>query len=178
MCGGRGSRFDAAVEKPLYPIDGRPMVDRVREALAASRVATTYAVVSPEAPETRRHLDDLPTIETPGDGYVADLDQALERVETPVLTAAADLPLLDGPTVDAVLDAHERGSLAVYVPAALKRRLDVSLDETIPLDGRELAATGLNVVADDGETRHVTDDVRLAVNVNRLGDAHVAEALL
>lgn len=176
MCGGRGTRFDADVEKPLFPIAGRPMVDRVRDALDGSRVDTVRAVVSDHAPATRRHLADLPTIETPGAGYVEDLDAALNRVEPPVLTAAADLPLLDADAVDGVLRAREAGAVAVYVPAAVKRRLGVSVGETLEERGGELAPAGVNVVADGAEVRHVTEDVRLAVNVNTRADARVAEA--
>lgn len=178
MCGGRGSRFDASVEKPLYAIGGRPMVDRVRNALAASRVDTTHAVVSPQAPDTRAHLVDLPTIETSGDGYVEDLGQALDHVDPPVLTVAADLPLLTGPAVNDVLETFDGGSLTVCVPAALKRALGVSLDEPRSGEDRELTPTGVNVVADGPETTHVTHDYRFAVNVNRLADARVAEALV
>ncbi|NHN47953.1 NTP transferase domain-containing protein [Halostella sp. JP-L12] len=180
MCGGKGTRLDAAVEKPLFEVGGRPMVDRVADALDESAVDTTYAVTSPHAPETAAHVRDdldLPTIETPGDGYVADLDAALsaDAVEPPVLTVAADLPLLAGDAVDAVLRAHEGGSLTVCVPAALKDLLGASHDAAV--DG--LAPTGINVVDhSDSDTMHTTHDARLAVNVNRRSDAEVAEALL
>jgi len=182
MCGGRGTRLDADVEKPLFRVGGRPMVDRVREALAASRVEAVYAVGSPHAPETLAHVE-APTVEAPGEGYVADLAYALERVEPPVLTAAADLPLLSADAVDTVLEAHDGGSLTVCVPAALKRRLGVTVDGTLPgkdnSEDRTLAPTGLNVVgAADREAVEVSDDARLAVNVNRRADAAVAEALL
>ncbi|WP_418284349.1 NTP transferase domain-containing protein [Halorubrum sp. DTA46] len=133
MCGGRGTRLGGATEKPLTPIHGRPMIDRVLDALAASRVATVHAVVSPQAPETRAHLADrvrlagrarlaeraadhpaLRLVDAPGDGYVADLRYAAESIESseaagpdgvPALTVAADLPLLDGEAVNVVLDA-------------------------------------------------------------------------
>lgn len=175
MCGGRGNRLESAAEKPLYRIDGVPMADRVRAALAESGVETTHGVVSPQAPATRDHLaGDLPLIETPGEGYVADLGAALERVDSPVLTVAADLPLLDGAAVDAVLAAHDGGSLSVRVPADLKRALGGSLDHA-----DDPVPTGVNVVADDAEdTMYVTENPRLAVNVNRRRDARVAEALL
>ncbi|MFB6185232.1 MAG: NTP transferase domain-containing protein [Haloarculaceae archaeon] len=179
MCGGRGTRLDAAVEKPLLAVGGEPLVDRVCGALAASSVDATYAVVSPHAPETAAHVR-CPTVETPGEGYVADLDVALadDRISTPVLTVAADLPLLAPEVVDDVLAAHEGGSLTVAVPAALKRVLGVSADTTVEVDGRDLAPTGVNVVADAGEGLLVSHDVRLAINVNRRDDAAVAERLL
>jgi adenosylcobinamide-phosphate guanylyltransferase len=176
MCGGRGTRLDSDTEKPLFDVAGRPMVDRVRDALAAAdRVDTTHAVVSPHAPETRAHLDgELPLVETPGDGYVADLGVALDAVEPPVLTVAADLPLLAGDAVDHVLAATD-GSTSVCVPRALKELLGASVDSD-----DTWVPTGVNVVGDDDGASDVSRsyDARLAVNVNRRADAAVAERLL
>ena len=179
MCGGRGTRLDSDAEKPLFEVGGVPMVDRVLAAVGDSAVDTAYAVTSPNAPATRAHLD-APCIETPGGGYVADLDAALsdDRVDTPVLTVAADLPLLDGEILDRVLAAHDAGSLSVLVPAERKRELGVSDDTTFERDGREVAPTGVNVVGDEGDDAWLTDDHRVAVNVNTLADARVAEQSL
>jgi adenosylcobinamide-phosphate guanylyltransferase len=190
MCGGRGTRLSVDVEKPLLPVGGRPMVDRVLDALAASAVEERVAAVSPHASDTAAHVGDrVPTVETPGEGYVADLDRALDdpRIDRPVLTVVADLPLLDGPTVDRVLAAQGRraevgetrspGSLAVCVPVARKRRLGASVDTAFDHDGRRVAPTGLNVVAGGADDVVILDVDELAVNVNRLRDARVAEAL-
>jgi len=176
MCGGPGRRLEAG-EKPLFEVAGEPIVDRVLGVLAASRVEAVLAVGSPRTPETLAHVG-VPTLEAPGEGYVADLRYALERVDKPVLTVAADLPLLAADAVDASLDAHRDGALSVCVPAALKRELGVSVDTAFEHDGREVAPAGLNVVGDGDETVRVVDDCRLAVNVNRPRDAAVAEALL
>jgi adenosylcobinamide-phosphate guanylyltransferase len=205
MCGGEGRRLaatlDRAVEKPLYEVGGTPMVDRVLAALDGSGVDAVHAVVSPAAPATRDRLSGrVPLVETPGEGYVADLDAALRTVGAPALTVAADLPLLTADAVDAALEAAERqapGTLTVCVPAALKRDLGVGVDTTFhtddvdatltgpaapdELDDLELAPTGLNVATaetDSHDTMYVTDDTRLAVNVNRQRDARIAEALL
>ncbi|MFC6862072.1 NTP transferase domain-containing protein [Halomicroarcula sp. GCM10025817] len=179
MCGGRGTRLDAPVEKPLFEVDGVPMVDRVLDALEASSVDAVYAATSPATPETRAHVD-VPTVETPGEGYVDDLSSALadDRLSTPVLTVAADLPLLDGEILDRVLAAHDAGSMTVIVPAALKRALGGSDDTTFERGGREVAPTGVNVVGDAGDDAWCTDDLRVAINVNTRRDAQVAEHLL
>jgi adenosylcobinamide-phosphate guanylyltransferase len=179
MCGGKGTRLDADAEKPLFEVDGEAMVDRVLAALEASRVEQVYAVVSPHAPETAAHLD-CPVVETPGEGYVADLTAALEddRVDEPVLTVAADLPLLDGAVVDSVLDDYEGGSLTVATPTLVKRMFGVSVDTRFDHEGEEVAPTGVNVVGDDPDRTVVRDDARLAVNINRREDAEVAERLL
>jgi len=179
MAGGRGTRLDTDREKPLYPVAGRPMIDRVLDALAASAIERVVVATSPATPETTAHVD-VPTAETPGEGYVADLDAALsdDRLAAPTLTVAADLPLLTGPVVDDVLDAHEAGSLTVAVPAALKRSLGVSVDTTFDHEGRTVAPTGVNVVGDSPSRTVVRNDPRFAVNVNRPADAAVAEQRL
>ncbi|ADB61706.1 GTP:adenosylcobinamide-phosphateguanylyl transferase-like protein [Haloterrigena turkmenica DSM 5511] len=194
MCGGKGTRLESPREKPLHPIDGVAMVDRVLDGLEESRVDAVYAAVSPNAPETRTHLeaiDGVTTIETAGDGYVADLMALLERsdIEPPILTVAADVPLLAGAAVDRVLAAHGDAtdgdgsaapSLTVAVPVALKRRLGVSVDATLESDDH-LAPTGVNVVGDSDESMsmtHVSYDPRLAINVNRREDARIAAARL
>ncbi|SFF89077.1 GTP:adenosylcobinamide-phosphate guanylyltransferase [Halopelagius inordinatus] len=195
MCGGRGTRLGGETEKPLVEVCGTPMLDRVASALRESRVETVRAVVSPNAPETASRARDigLATVETPGNGYVEDLRYALDSVGRPVVTVAADVPLVTARHVDDAIAASKRvggrggdedgeddgfASVTVCVPAALKRRLGASVDTTFDRDGRELAPTGLNVVSESAaDTVRVTYDARLAVNVNRPDDAELAEDL-
>ncbi|WP_424016078.1 NTP transferase domain-containing protein [Halorubrum xinjiangense] len=215
MCGGRGTRLGDG-EKPLAPVAGRSMVDRALDALAASRVETAYTAVSPHTPKTRERLVErrdcdeggrsgdgtepeagslkLVVVDTPGDGYVADLQLAMAEGPTaPTLTLAVDLPLLDGAAVDAVLDAHaaaDAEALSVRVPAARKRELGASADAASRYDDgggggdspAERVPAGINVVgALDGagdEAVRATRDARLAVNVNRPGDRRLAERIL
>jgi len=159
MCGGRGTRLGGETEKPLREVAGRPMVDRVLDALAESRVGATHAVVSPHATRTRAHLSErasespsLSVVDAPGNGYVADLRHATDAVgagDDPFLTVAADLPILNGAAVNAVLDvARAAGgdSLTVCVPTTRKRELGVSADATTDIDGREVVPAGINVV--------------------------------
>jgi adenosylcobinamide-phosphate guanylyltransferase len=171
MCGGRGTRLGTTTEKPLVTIGGEAMVDRVLDALAASRIESVYAVTSPAAPDTAAHVD-CPTVETPGEGYVADLQRALadDRVNRPVLTVAADLPLLDGDAVDTVCN-EARGTLTVAVPVGRKRGLGVSVDTQFRHGGVAVTPAGINVVGDGPERVWVTRDRRFAVNVNHGGDA-------
>lgn len=183
MCGGRGTRLDAETEKPLYEVAGVAMVDCVLDALTtATRVDEVFAAVSPITPTTGTHLADrsyVDVVETPGEGYVADLGTALETVGTPVVTVAADLPLLAAEPVDdavraATKPADRVDSVTVRTPARLKRQLGVSTDEGAEGDW---LPTGLNVVAPGDERTFDTWDARLAVNVNYERDGAVAERL-
>ena len=186
LCGGRGTRLGTDTEKPLVEVCGRPMVDRVCAALATSEIHHVVAAVSPNAPETAEYLrsdrsdrstGDVELIETPGNGYIEDLGFVLDRVGTPVVTVAADLPLLTGSIVDSVLNSIEsKTSTTVCVPVEAKRSLGVSVDTSFTPEGfdRPLAPSGLNVVAESGEKIVVRRDRALAVNVNRPGDLQIA----
>ncbi|KAB1194778.1 NTP transferase domain-containing protein [Haloferax sp. MBLA0076] len=196
MCGGRGTRLDAPVEKPLVEICGRPMLDHVVEALQQSQVEAVYAVTSPHTPETRTRAQELGVdcIDAPGDGYVSDLGFTLGRVSRPVVTVVADLPLLLPSHVDAVVEAADGGSLTACVPVDAKRDLGSSIDESLVFDyrGEAVCPTGLSVVGPDTRERtdtepdtadtedtdstvYLTTDTRLALNVNRPTDIALAE---
>ncbi len=178
MCGGGGTRLDRG-EKPLFEVGGEAMVERVIGALEGSHIGTVHAVTSPKTPETARRLEGkVDIIETTGEGYVEDLNAALETVRQPVLTMVSDLPLVTAEDMNRTIDAHDGGSVTVCVPVGLKHRLGVSVDTTIEDGGTELAPTGVNIVGRNPEIIRVRDDDRLAVNVNRPSDAAVAEALL
>ena len=181
MCGGEGTRLRPAVgdtEKPLVEIDGEPMIDRVVAALQASSLTTVAAGVSPATPETAAHLTDIDgvnCIETAGDGYVADLSEAVGRLTTPVVTVAADLPLVAADHVDRAAATAGEESLTVCVPVSLTTALGVSAETTTEHDGTTVVPTGLNVVgSEDGQTA-VWEDSRLAFNVNRPGDIDAVE---
>jgi adenosylcobinamide-phosphate guanylyltransferase len=176
MAGGGGARLGRG-EKPLVPIDGVPMIDRVLDALADSRIDRSLVVTSPLTPETAAHVS-KPALRTPGDGYVADLDLALGAVDHPVLTVAADLPLLTSGIVDRILDETGPHSTTVAVPIELPRRLGATVETKTTVGGRTVIPTGVNVVGTTDETETlIMDEPRLAVNVNRPRDARIAEVL-
>lgn len=209
FCGGEGSRLRAGgieTEKPLVSVGDASMLERVLGALCGSGLDRVGLVVSPNAPATAeraRHLaaerEGVVVVETPGDGYVADLNRALEEFSPPVLTVAADLPLLTAGTVEGVRrvaaearEATAEGavpSVTVCVPAALKRRLGVSVEGAFVPEGdatvlpardagRELAPTGVNVVGPGtAEVMWVSHDARLSMNVNRSAGLDAARAL-
>ncbi len=195
MCGGRGTRLDSDIEKPLVEICGRTMFDRVVDALHESCVETIYAVVSDQSAETRARAREreITLIDAPGEGYVADLGFALERVEPPVVTVVSDLPLLRDDHIDDLVAASNGDSCTACVPVSLKRRLGASIDDSLVFDYRDTAVcpTGLGVVAPVPEstpesastdehseptsTVYLSTDDALALNVNRPTDIDLAE---
>ncbi|ESS04957.1 MAG: GTP:adenosylcobinamide-phosphate guanylyltransferase, partial [uncultured archaeon A07HR67] len=180
----------------LVEVGGRPMVARVLRALAASQVDRVVAVASPDAPATRRALREglaadidvqCTVLDGSGDGYVADLDVGLAAVDGPAVSVAADLPLLSGRDIDdaitAAVDADPAAadsavdSVAVCVPAAVKRGLGVSVDAAFDHGDQTVAPSGVNVVGDGSDRAVVRERASLAVNVNRPSDLAVARRL-
>ena len=184
MCGGEGSRLRPAVgdtEKPLVTVGGEPMIDRVVAALQASSLTTIVAAVSPATPATAAHLgeiEDVDLIETAGEGYVADLTEALAVCDSPTVTVAADLPLLTAGHIDRAIAAAGDDSLTVCVPASLCAELGLTAEPTRDHDGETVVPTGLNIVGDDAERTAVWGAPRLAANINRPADHRVVEAWL
>lgn len=183
MCGGHGTRLRPAVgntEKPLVEVDGQPMIEHVLAGLRESQVSEIAAAVSPATPETAAWLADreVRLIETPGEGYVADLTTALETVETPVVTVTADLPLVTGRDVDRAIETAAGESLTVCVPLSLAERVDTSIDTTVDHEDETVVPTGLNVVGESGSRRAVWRLERLAINVNRPVDLRQAEKMV
>ena len=184
MCGGKGSRLRPAVgdtEKPLVTVGGEPMIDRVVAALQASSLTTIVAAVSPATPSTAAHLAEIEgvdLIETAGEGYVADLSEALAGCDSPTVTVAADLPLLTAAHIDRAIAAAGDDSLTVCVPASLSEELGLSAEPTVDHDGTPVVPTGLNIVGDAGERTAVWRAPRLAANINRPADYRVVAAWL
>ena len=174
MCGGEGSRLRSAVgdtEKPLVEVGGEPMIDRVVSALQASSLTTVAAAISPATPETAAHLaevDGVECITTAGEGYVADLGEAVAQLKTPTVTVAADLPLVTANHVDRAAATAVSDSLA----------LGVSAETTTEADGEPVVPTGLNVVGDGAGRTVVWVDDRLAFNINRPDDRRAVERWL
>lgn len=184
MCGGEGSRLRQAVgdtEKPLVVVDGEPMVDHALDALQASAVDQIVAAVSPATPQTASHLADNSTVavvETAGEGYVADLDSALERLTPPVVTVAADLPLVTAADIDRAVRTAGGDSLTVCLPASLLAELGVTAEPTWEYGGETVVPTGLNVVGDGADRTVVWETDRLAFNINRPADLAALRAWL
>lgn len=206
LCGGRGTRLGTETEKPLVPVDGRPMVHRVLDAIARSRIRRVVAVSSPHTPSTTATMEELSAGELEparlvsnvvvgsGEGYVDDLNRGLDAVDGPALTVTADLPLLRTRDVADVIEAavgsgddggpahtaNDRGlvdSVSICVPVSLKRTLGASVDTSVTHDGNDVAPTGLNVVGSGEDTVVVRRSKSLAINVNRPRDLALARRI-
>jgi adenosylcobinamide-phosphate guanylyltransferase len=187
MCGGRGSRLKAPVEKPTVKVAGKSLVERVLGALGESgRFERIVAVTSPNAPETKRLLQSLGVdiMDTPGSGYPHDLSLLLGKfAREKVLVVPADLPLLTAKTVAQIVDKVSLGAPAasIVIEKGFVEGLGVKPSVVI-VDGRychsgiTLFAAGANGPVE--ERYIVMNNAEVAVNVNTKEEKKLAEQLL
>jgi adenosylcobinamide-phosphate guanylyltransferase len=192
MAGGRGSRIAIDEEKPVLQLVGRPVILYVLAALRdAKKVKSIAVAISNHTPKTAKLMKELSvtTVQTPGKEYVSDMGYAVKslKLET-VLSIGADLPLITGEVVDAVLESYERcgkSALTVVVPVETKEKLRLSSDYTFSIGDRLVVPAGINVIdgkeienAEIDQEICLLDDEKVAVNINTLQDLQIAEELI
>ncbi len=117
LAGGAGRRLGGP-GKPLLPVRGRAMLDRVLDAVPDAAERIVVGPGSLPVPAGTRLIREEP----PGGGPVAALAAGLSLVTTErVVLLAADLPFLTRAAVRALLDAVERDG-ALYVDADGRRQ--------------------------------------------------------
>jgi adenosylcobinamide-phosphate guanylyltransferase len=192
--GGRGSRIsELGTEKPLVPVAKIPMIDRILDALEGSSfIDRIYVSVSPMSPMTKHHLHgkDVVVIDTPGEGYVADLNGSMCMIEEgAVLVCPSDMPLLTAEGIDSLIKAYDDNaepSLTVALPPKVIESLGLIVTYVEEIEGRPLTFCGVSVV-DRKEMLtgkflpggyFVTEKEEFAVNVNTVHDLRLAERIL
>jgi molybdopterin-guanine dinucleotide biosynthesis protein A len=122
LAGGASSRFGAP--KALAKVGGRPIVERVRDALAA---AAGEVVLVANAPELFAHLalpqraDAVPGAGPLG-GVLTALRWARERGDEGVLCVACDMPFVPAELLRDLAERARAGDAALVVPGSRGRR--------------------------------------------------------
>jgi adenosylcobinamide-phosphate guanylyltransferase len=193
MAGGKSKRMELAIEKPLLPFLGRPLIEWVVDAVkSAKNVSEFYIVTSENTPETEEKClkEGLEVIRTDGKGYHDDLVQAILKAQLrcPVLTIPADLPALTGKFLDKAITAYEVGgkdALAVFVPIKTREELELSVSSTDYHEGILYAVSGVNIIngAKINEEKIptgaiITEEVEVLLNINTLKDLDIAEKIM
>ena len=188
MAGGKATRMRESVEKPLLRVDDKPMISHVigalKKANLVDRIIVAVTPGTPHTKETARALG-VDTIETSGEGYEHDMQQAIRTLGLKdVLIVAADLPFLTPGIVDETVRSYlstGKPALMVAAPVELYEKSGLEVSYAFDYDGQRLAAVGLNVIdgtrIDEGrldETVLVIKDRDLIFNVNTQTDLELA----
>lgn len=191
MSGGRGTRLTSAVEKPLFKLYNKPLIKYVLDNLNNSKyIDKVFIATSHHTLETKNYINklsgDFSILDTPGDDYLNDLSFILNFFEKKskkdiLLFINADLPCISSDIIDYTIETYnsiKEDSLSVFVPVNIFK--DLNLDYSYDFKG--LVPSGLNILRSENiiqeEYNLVIPKKELAINVNTLGDADVAEKFL
>lgn len=193
MAGGKGTRLKIAEEKPLIKVCGKPVIEYVLAALKnAKKIDSIIVATSSCTPKTTQLMNQLgvQVLETPGKDYVSDMGYVVQTHKIGVFLAiAADLPLVRGEMIDAIVERYEgcgKPALTVAVPLETKTKLGMSIEYSFKMDDKDVVPVGINVI--DGHKRYgdewLDQDIclmnleELAVNINTVQELQLAERLL
>jgi len=194
MAGGKGKRMGLAIEKPLLPFMGKPLLDWVVEAVkSAEKVSEFYVVTSGNTLETEKRClsKGWKVLCTDAKSYHEDLKQAIleAHLNCPVLTIPADLPAITGKFLDKVISAYENGgkdALAVFVPIKTREELELSISSTDEYKGVWHAVSGVNIIngakiQEEGKidtSAMITEEIEVLLNINTPKDLEIAEKIM
>jgi len=188
MAGGKATRMQAVLEKPLLKVRDRPMIHQVIEALKKSNSVNRIIVaVTPRTRETAQIVRALgvDVMETDGAGYEQDMRQAIKSLGLgDVVVVAADLPFLAPTIVDEAVNKYLsscKQALMVAAPTEVYEKFGLKASYIFNCDGQQVAPVGLNVI--DGtrideerleEAIFVIRDDDIVFNVNTQIDLELA----
>jgi adenosylcobinamide-phosphate guanylyltransferase len=182
MAGGKGSRMSLDGEKLLLEYK-KPVVLHVIDALVNSKCfSKILAITSPNSPKTKEFLEEnnIDLFNTPGDGYVEDLNLVLKSLNDFVLITSADLPFLDGDIVKKIVNQCNLENVwtTILVTKKFLESLHLSSDYWLDFENRQCRYTGISLVnaknistlENISEKFMIIDDKRIAFNLNTKQD--------
>lgn len=182
MAGGKGSRMKIDDEKLLLKYV-HPTILHVIFALQNSECfSKIIATSSPHSPKTKEMIQNagIEIFETPGDGYVKDLNLVLKSINDDIFVVSGDLALLDEEIVTKIVKAHHPDGLwtSYLVTKDFANSLGLKPKYAITFQNKECYFTGISIVNAKEinnldsveEIYHILNDKRIAFNLNTKED--------
>ena len=182
MAGGKGNRMKMQDEKLLLKYV-HPTILHVIFALQNSNCfSKIIAATSPYSPKTKEMIKNagIEVFETPGNGYVQDLNLVLRSLNDEIFIVSGDLPLLDEEIVMRIVKEHNPDSLwtSYLVTKDFLNSLGLKSEFSIIFQNKECHFTGISIVNAKEidnldsveEIHHILNDKRIAFNLNTKED--------
>lgn len=182
MAGGKGSRMSLTGEKLLLKYK-KPVVLHVVDALTDSDCfSKILAITSSNSPQTKKFLAEnrIELFNTPGVGYVEDLNLVLKSLNDFVLITSADLPFLDGDIIKNIVDQYDSENIwtTILVTKKFLESLHLSSNYWLNFENQQCCYTGISLVnaknisilENISEKFIIIDDKRIAFNLNTKQD--------
>jgi adenosylcobinamide-phosphate guanylyltransferase len=178
MAGGKGNRMKLPEEKLLLKFK-KPIILQVAEALTTSNCFSKIIfITSQNSPKTKQLLEknNYEIFDTPGNGYVEDLNIVLKSLKEPVFIASADLPLLDSEIIKKIVNFYDPNNMwtTILVTKIFLKSLGLSSDYDITFENQICNYTGISMINSQQisnlenieEKLVIVDDKRIGFNVN------------
>jgi len=189
MAGGSGSRLNLG-EKPLIPIQGRPMIAYVIDAFCAGGFDPVVAA-SPNTPMTMNwcRAHGIAFCKAEGRGYVEDMISAVEILDErhPLFVCVSDIPCLTAKVIRQIAEVYHmsgKDACSAWVPADLFHSCRGSISYREKVNGIEACPAGINILRGDlisqpqEELQVLLNEPGLALNVNTRADLAKAEEFI
>ncbi|OLS27854.1 MAG: Adenosylcobinamide-phosphate guanylyltransferase [Candidatus Heimdallarchaeota archaeon LC_2] len=192
MAGGKGTRLNLdQVEKPIIRISGKPMINYICEELQKSKfINNIWIATSKYTKKTMDYLRNYNIIETEGNGYVKDLNYAVQQISSKyLLVSPCDLPLIRYITLDKLIEHYEKAtpnSLVVVVPTKYLNSIGFHHDYSFDIQNLEVVPCGVSILDIDefrtndfvNEEHYISNDLGFIMNVNTKNSILEVEKLL
>lgn len=185
MAGGLGSRLNVNVEKPLFILKNKHLIDYVIENLKkSSLIDDIFVAVSPNTPLTKEYvsnIEDIIVMDTPGIDYVNDLSFIIsffqkQSENDTLLFINADLPFISNKCIDYALKKYNesnKNSLSIYIPSKFLDDLGIKYE----YEYKGLVPSGLNILISQNivqeEEELIISRVELGININTVDDIDI-----
>jgi len=182
MAGGKGIRMSLDNEKLLLKYK-KPVILHVIDSLKNSNCfSKIISITSSNSPKTKKLLEEnnIETFDTPGIGYVEDLNLALKTINDVVLVSSGDLPLLDEEIIQKIVTHYNSQNIwtSILVTNKFLTTLGIESDFSVNFDNQRCHYTGISLINSEKitslenieENFIIIDDKRIAFNLNTKQD--------
>ena len=182
MAGGKGSRMNLSEEKLLLKYK-KPIILQVAEALTDSNCFSKIIfITSQNSPKTKQMLlkNNYEIFDTPGNGYVEDLNFVLTSLNESAFITSADLPLLDSEIVKQIVNFYDPQSVCttILITKNFLESLGLYSDYKITFENQICNYSGISMInakqistlENIEENFVIVDDKRIGFNVNTKQD--------
>ena len=182
MAGGKGIRMNLDNEKLLLKYK-KPVILHVVDSLKNSNCfSKILAITSSNSPKTKKLLQEnnVETFDTPGIGYVKDLNLVLKTINDVVLVTSGDLPLLDKEIIQKIVTHYNSQNIwtSILVTNKFLTTLGIESDYSVNFDNQTCHYTGISLINSEKitslenleENFVIINDKRIAFNLNTKQD--------
>jgi len=182
MAGGKGSRMNLGGEKLLLEYK-QPVILQVIDSLKNSKCfSKILTITSSNSPNTKKLLQEnnIETIDTPGIGYVEDLNLILKTIDDDILVISGDLPLLDKEIIQKIASQYNPQKIwtSILITSKFLTSIGIKSEYFVHFSNQKCHYSGISLINSTkikslenlNENYIIIDDKRIGFNLNTKED--------